>query len=192
MDQPLGREVGNANEIRESVEVLHGEGPADVTELTLALGEVMLELGGVGGGRDRLQEAINDGSAFEKLVAVTEAQGGDSAVLRNTDLLETPSFEETIVAGANGYVSRCDALVVGSVATRLGAGREHMDDVIDAGVGVTLLAKLGDQVRLGDPLARVRYGDEARWEAQRDQLMGAWTVQDEPVATPPLVIERIS
>ena len=87
MDQPLGREVGNSNEIRESIDVLRGEGPQDVVELTLAFGEVMLELGGVEGGRSRLMDAIASGAALQKLADVVEAQGGDPAVIHDPSLL---------------------------------------------------------------------------------------------------------
>lgn len=192
MEQPLGREVGNANEIRESVEVLRGGGPDDVVELTLALGEVMLELAGIDGGRDRLQTAIDDGSAFRKLVEVAEAHGGDTSVLEDLSLLASAPEEAVVTAPANGYVTRCDALTIGAVATRLGAGRERTDDDVDPGVGITLSKKLGDQVQEGEELARVRYSDPSRWERQRPHLESAWEIGADRVAPPPLVIDRIS
>ena len=192
MEQPLGREVGNASEIRESVEVLRGEGPTDVIELTLALGEVMLELAGIDGGRDRLQTAIDDGSALTKLVEVTIAHGGDPGVLEDTSRLAVAPHEGRITAPAEGYVTRCDALVVGTVATRLGAGRERKEETIDPGVGITLEAKIGDQVRVGETLARVRYRDEGKWEAHQAQLASAWAIGDAPVDPPRLIIDRIS
>jgi pyrimidine-nucleoside phosphorylase len=192
MEQPLGREVGNASEIRESVEVLRGGGPTDVVELTMALGEVMLELGGIDGGRDRLQSAIDDGSALAKLVEVTIAHGGDPGVLEDTSRLAVAPHEGQITSPADGYVTRCDALVVGTVATRLGAGRERKEETIDPGVGITLEAKIGDQVRIGETLARVRYRDEGKWEAHRAQLASAWTIDDAPVDPPRLIIDRIS
>lgn len=192
MEQPLGREVGNANEIRESVEVLRGGGPEDVIEITLALGEVMLELAGIDGGRDRLNSAIDDGSAFRKLVEVAEAHGGDTSVIHDPSLLASAPEESVVTAPANGYVTRCDALTIGAVATRLGAGRERTDDTVDPGVGVTLLKKLGDPVQEGDELARVRFSDPARWERQKSHLESAWEVGSDPVESPQLVIDRIS
>jgi pyrimidine-nucleoside phosphorylase len=191
MDQPLGREVGNANEIRESVEVLRGVGPADVTELTLAIGEVMLELAGIDGGRDRLQGAIEDGSALQKLIDVAIAHGGDPAVIEDTTLLATAPREGVITAPEDGYVTSCDALAVGIAATRLGAGRERKEDTIDPGVGITIEAKIGDRVSAGDALAKVRYRDESRWEAQRGPLAAAWAVGGRPEDPPPLILERI-
>lgn len=191
MDQPLGHEVGNANEIRESVAVLRGEGPDDVTELTLALGEVMLALGGVDGGRSRLEDAIADGQAFQKLIDVARAHGGDTDVLEDTSLLEMAPLSESLIAGSTGHVTRCDALIIGQVATRLGAGREKIDDDVDHGVGVRIHAKIGDEVSAGDELATVWYRDQQRWDAQKMRLESAWTIADHPVDMPELVIERV-
>ena len=191
MEQPLGRAVGNACEIRESVEVLKGGGPEDIVELTTTMGDVMLELAGIDGGRDRIQTAIEDGSAFQKLVDVTVAHGGDPAVLHDTDLLAVAPLEGLIKAEYGGFITRCDALVIGVVATRLGAGRERSDDTIDPGVGITVEAKIGDRVEPGDVLARVRYADDRLWETHRDHLGTAWVIGPEPVQPPPLVVERI-
>jgi len=191
MGQPLGREVGNANEIRESLDVLRGEGPEDVTELTMAFGEVMLELAGIEGGREALAEAVTSGKALEKFTAVTVAQGGDSSVIENPELLPVCAHEAVITARRDGYVTRCDALTIGAAATRLGAGRDRKEDTIDPGVGITLEAKVGDEVAVGQPLARVRYGDPARWVAQEKMLTSAWTIGDSAPEPPTLVLERI-
>jgi pyrimidine-nucleoside phosphorylase len=190
MEQPLGREVGNANEIRESIEVLRGEGPKDVTELTMAFGQAMLILGGVDGGRERLGEAIESGAAIEKFIDVTIAHGGDPKVIEDTSLLAKAPHEAVVAAPYDGYVTRCDALTIGASSVRLGAGRAHKDDTIDPGVGVTVMAKLGDRVTAGDPLAIVRYSDESRWRAQRQHLTSAWDISSEDVEPPQLVIER--
>ena len=191
MDQPLGREVGNANEIRESVEVLRGAGPDDVTELVFTFGEVMLDLAGIDNGRERLHEAIDTGAALQKLREVAAAHGGDPAVLEDTSLLPQAPHQATIEAGEGGYVTRCDALVIGLAATRIGAGREQMEDEVDHGVGITVHAKIGDRVSAGDPLATVRYRDESRWVAQRDDLASAWTVETARPTVGDLVVERI-
>ena len=192
MDQPLGREVGNANEVRESLEVLRGVGPEDVTELTLVFGEEMLGLAGIDGGRDRLREAIDSGAALQKLIDVTIAHGGDPGVIENPDLLPSCANESVVEAESDGYVTRCDALTIGVAATRLGAGRERKEDSIDPGVGITLEAKVGDRVTAGMPLARVRYSDQNRWEAQGDLLASAWSIQDDVPPAPELIIERIA
>jgi pyrimidine-nucleoside phosphorylase len=191
MDQPLGKEVGNANEIRESVDVLRGEGPEDVTELTLALAEVMLELARIDGGRERLLDALASGAAFQKLKDVAAAHGGDVSVLDDTSLLEVAEHEAVISATEGGFVSRCDALTIGLAATRLGAGRERKEDGIDRGVAITLAAKIGDEVAKGDPLAVVRFNDDEKWAGQRDKLASAWSVSPDPTPTRDLVLERI-
>ena len=191
MDQPLGNEVGNCNEIKESVDVLNGEGPDDVTQLTLALGEVMLELAGIDGGRERLEEAIASGAALQKLKDVASAHGGDPSVLDDTSGLEIAGHEATLPAPGSGFVTRCDALTIGIAATRLGAGRERKEDDIDHGVGVTLVAKIGAEVSVGDPLAIVRYNDQERWEGHKGRLATAWTIGPEPPTPRDLILERI-
>jgi thymidine phosphorylase len=191
MEQPLGSEVGNANEIAESIAVLRGEGPADVTELTMAFARAMLVLGGIEGGQETLNRAIESGEALQKFIEVTIAHGGDPKVIEDPSLLARAPHEAVLAAPYDGYVTRCDALTVGAATVRLGAGRAHKDDVIDPGVGVSVLAKLGDQVSAGDPLARIRYSDESRWAAQRRHLASAWEISEEPIDPPKLVIERI-
>lgn len=191
MEQPLGNEVGNANEIKESIEVLRGEGPDDVTELTMEFGEVMLELAGIEGGRERLDEAIRSGAALRKFIEVVRAQGGDPSVIEDPSLLAVAPHETMVAAPGPGYVTQCDALTIGVVATHLGAGRDRKEDIVDPGVGITLKAKLGDHVAKGDPLAIVRHGDQSKWEAQHDTLSSAWTISDQPISTPDLIIERL-
>lgn len=191
MGQPLGREVGNANELKEAIDVLRGGGPDDVVELTLTLGEMMLDLAGIEGGRDTLTAAIDSGKALQKLTDVVVAQGGDPAAIENPDLLPVCPHEAVITAPRDGYVTRCDALTIGVVATRLGAGRERQEDAIDPGVGITLEAKVGDRVQSGQPLARARYSDTARWQAQETALASAWTIEDAAAEPQPLIVERV-
>ena len=191
MDQPLGREVGNANEMSESIDVLRGQGPADVVELTMSLGEVMMELAGIEGGRGALEDAIDSGKALQKLTDVVAAQGGDPSFVEDPGLLPKCSQEAVVTAPIGGFVTRCDALTIGVVATRLGAGREHQEDMIDPGVGITLEAKVGDRVEAGQPLARVQYNDSARWQAQQESLASAWAIDDTPPEPQDLVRERI-
>jgi pyrimidine-nucleoside phosphorylase len=191
MSQPLGKEVGNANEMAESIATLRGEGPDDITELTMALGEVMLELAGIEGGRDLLESKIESGEALEKFKEVIAAQDGDPSVVDDPSRLPRAPETATVNADRAGYVTRCNALTVGITATRLGAGRERADDVVDPGVGITLHKKLGDRVETGDALATVHYSKQNLWDTQRDKLTGAWTIEDEPEEPRPLVIERI-
>ena len=179
------------DEIRESIDVLRGHGPADVTELTMVFGETMLELAGIEGGRERLDEAIQSGAALQKFIEVVEAHGGDPLVIDDPSLLAVAPREAVVVAPDSGYVTRCDALTIGTVANHLGAGRERKEDTIDPGVGITLKAKHGDTVHQGDPLAIVHYSDESKWEAQRGTLETAWSISDELTRSQDLIIERI-
>jgi len=195
MSQPLGREVGNANEIVESIEVLKGGGPVDVVELVLKLGEEMLVMGGVaddlGSARAMLQEAIDDGRGLDRFRRVVAAQGGDVAVIDDPSLL--PSAPETHVIGAAsaGTVARCDALAVGTAGVRLGAGRQTKDEDVDPGVGITVHARVGDVVGAGNPLATVRYRDADRLAASLAQLDGAWEITDRPHEPLPLILGEV-
>lgn len=166
MNQPLGRMVGNANEIAESVEVLRGGGARDLVEVVYRLGEEMLMLAGVeserADARTRLEKAVASGAAFEKLEQVTIAQGGDPAVLHDPSLLPMAENEHVVIARESGYVVRVDAFDIGTAALRLGAGRERKEDAIDPAVGIAIEVKVGDEVTAGQPLARLRWNDEGR------------------------------
>lgn len=190
MSQPLGREVGNAAEMKESIGLLRGEGPPDLLELTLLLGERMLDLAGVGGGRTALQQTIDSGAALEKLLAVVAAQGGDVRAVEDPLLLPTARHHHSFQAPRAGVVSRCDALTIGVGAMRLGAGRERKEDSIDPAAGITIHCKVGDRVEAGQLLATAHYNDPARWEEARPVLESAWSLAEEASA-PALVIEEI-
>jgi pyrimidine-nucleoside phosphorylase len=191
MSQPLGRAVGNACEIAESVEVLRSGGPADLLEVTYRLAEEMLLLAGVSAdraeARARLESAVAGGAAFEKLVEVVEAQHGDPAVLHDTSLLARAPHEQVVAAPRAGYLTRCDALDIGVAAMRLGAGRERKEDSIDPGVGICVLAKVGEAVEAGQPLARLAWADRARLEQALPLVERAMEVGEERVAPPPLI-----
>ena len=191
MEQPLGREIGNANEIRESIDVLRGGGPEDLITLVLTFAEAMLDLGGVDGGRERVVEAVESGAALEKFKDLVAAHGGDPAVIDDPELLPQAGNSEVVRAPAGGFVAKCDARSIGVAATRLGAGRERKDEDVDHAVGITVHAKIGDRVSKGDTLATVAFNDPSLWEAQRERLGSAWVISEEPAQPPPLVIERI-
>ena len=195
MEVPLGREVGNASEIRESILVLRGEGPGDLWEVTLALGAEMLLLAETArdetGAREMLCEAVASGEALEVFGRVVEAQGGDRRVIEDPSILPLAPHRAEVTASATGWVTACHARTVGVAAARLGAGRERAEDLIDPGVGVTVLAKPGDRVEAGQPLAEIAYREESRWRSVRDLLSGAWSISEAPPAAIPLIQERI-
>jgi len=191
MSQPLGKEVGNASEIRESIDVLRGTGPSDLVELTLRLGSEMLVLGGIAhdlsAGRAQMEAVVASGAAFEKFQEVVAAQGGDTSVLENPGLLPTARNEHAIIADRSGIVIKADALDIGVGAARLGAGRETKDDVIDPGVGTTVAARIGDEIEAGTVLATLRYNNDANLANAIELTEAAFVIGDGPAEVAPLV-----
>jgi len=195
MDQPLGREIGNANEIQESLDVLSGGGPEDVKALTYSLGADMLVLGGVAGDREaattQLQKAVTSGAAMEKFQQIIAAQDGDPAVTEDRSLLPTAPDRYELTAGEPGFITSCNARDIGIAGVRLGAGRERKEDDVDHGVGITLAAKVGDQVDRGDLLAVIQYRDQERLDSMLPLLKRAFAIGDRP-HQPELIISHIS
>ncbi len=195
MDQPLGYEVGNANEIRESIQVLRGGGPPDLVSVTMLLAEEMLLLGGVApdrsAARDRLEVALSSGAAVDRFRQVVAAQGGNPDVVDDPALLPAPDHLHEVVASRSGYVTRCDALTVGWAAVRLGAGRSRKEDRIDPAVGITLHAKVGDRVEAGSSLATVGWNDRERLDGCLELLETAWEFADEAPPAARLVLGEV-
>jgi len=195
MNQPLGCEIGNASEIAESIAVLKGGGPADLVEVVHLLGAEMLVQAGISpdtaAGRERLAKAISSGAALEKFVEVIEAQGGDPQVIDDPSLLPRSRGEHVITATRSGFVTRCDALDLGVAALRLGAGRETKEDSVDPRVGITVEAKVGDEVSVGDALARIHLDDPGRLPEIVDLAEDAFAIGDEPVELFPLLHEEV-
>ncbi len=185
MDTPLGRTIGNANEVRESVEILAGGGPADVRELTVALAREMLALAGQPDAD--VEAALDDGRAMDTWKAMIRAQDGDPDAA-----LAEPSETHTVTAPRSGYVTRMEALPFGVAAWRLGAGRARPDDAIVMSAGVELHAKPGDHVNAGDPLFTLGAEDAARFERALESVEGAWEIADESPEIGALVRERIT
>ena len=188
MDVPLGRAVGNAVEVAESVQALHGEGPDDLMEVTLALAGQMLDLAGLAG--DTAGDpaaALADGRALASWRAMIRAQGGDP----DAPLPRAAHVRTALPAPADGWLTRLDALQVGTAAWRLGAGRARKEDPVSAAAGVICLAKPGDQVRAGQPLLELRADDETRFGPALAALDGAIEVGQQPPSPVPLVIEEI-
>jgi len=188
MNQPLGVAVGNALEVRESIDILRGAGPDDTRTLTLTLARTMLELGGVDpGGAER---AIADGSALRKFREIVAAQGGDVAAIDDPTRLPTAAHTTPLVADRAGYIAAIDTRAVGIAAGHLGAGRATKDDVIDPAVGLEICVRLGDRVEGGQPLVRMHH-NERGLDAATALLRAAYTIGDEVVRAGPLVIGRV-
>jgi len=199
MDQPLGRAVGNAVEIAESIACLRGEagsGADDLMEVTYALGAEMLLLAKVAAtateARAKLAATIADGSALEKFRAIIVAQGGDARVCDDpTAVLPRARFTSEVRAARSGFVREVDALAVALGALRLGAGRIRAEDTVDHAVGFTRLVKIGERVEAGGVLGIVHANDEAKLVAGCSALVDAVAIDDEAPATEPLIVERI-
>ena len=185
MDTPLGRAVGNAVEVEESVAALRDEGPEDLMEVTLALAAHMLDLTGIDADP---AAAIADGRALAAYRTMIRAQGGDP----DAPLPQAAHVTTALPAPATGWLTRLDALAVGTAAWRLGAGRARKEDAVSAAAGIICLAKPGDYVRAGQPLLELRADDENRFAAALAALTGVAEVSDrEPPPPAPAVIEVI-
>jgi pyrimidine-nucleoside phosphorylase len=196
MEQPLGQTVGNALELREAVEVLRGEGPPDVTELTLVLGAEMLVLGKVAAdttqARAALERAVESGAGLKKLMKVVEKQGGDPRVLETLDLLPRAQHQRTVTSEDAGFVTAIDAEAVGLASVGLGAGRAQLNSRIDPAVGFILWKKVGDPVQRGEPLAQVDFNDEALGEAAFRRLQSSYRIGSAAPTPRHLIVERLS
>ena len=188
MNQPLGFTIGNALEVMEVSQTLQGQGPADLIGLSVEIAARMIYLGkpsrSLESARDQAQQLLADGSAFAKLQAVIEAQGGDPNVLKQFELLPNASGEHIISSPRAGFVSRINADDIGHAATLLGAGRDAMEDVIDPAVGVILQSKVGDEVMEGSRLCALYYTDETNLQEGVQLVEDAFRIsatQPEPV-----------
>lgn len=183
MEEPLGRTVGNALEVAESIECLRGRGPADVMEVTMALGEQMLVLAKVaetiGAARKKLEASIASGAALEKFREMVAAQGGDARVVDEPQRLPTAKLQAAVVAARGGIVGDVDAMGVALAALRLGAGRAKASDGVDHAVGVSGLVKVGERVDAGATLAVVHANDAAAMSEAQAMLARAISVGDE-------------
>ena len=185
MDVPLGLTAGNALEVRESVEVLAGGGPADVVELTILLAREMIEAAGIVG-KDPA-DALKDGSAMDHWRRMVAAQGGDP------DAALPVAREHHIVKAANsGIITTMDAMKVGVSAWRLGAGRSKQGEQVQAGAGIEMHAKPGDYIEAGAPLFTLHTDEAPRFERALEILDGAVAIVENGVVNRlPLVLERI-
>jgi thymidine phosphorylase len=184
MSVPLGRAVGNALEVAESVEVLRGGGPPDVVELTVALAREMLALAGITDVDPA--EVLASGAAYPVWERMIGAQGGDPAAP-----LPAATHVEPVLAERSGVLSRCDAMAVGVAAWRLGAGRARKEDAVQAAAGVLLLAGPGDEVEAGQPLLELHTDTPDAVPGARAALADGLVISDEPAGRGALLLETI-
>ena len=213
MEQPLGRAVGNILEVREAIDTLHGNGPQDFQELTLAVAAEMLLLGdprlqqiqdlrgeeaAMGQARHRVESAIDSGAAFAKFVEFVAAQGGDAAFVVEPERMAAAPITLDLLAERDGVISALDARTIGLAVVGLGGGRQKKEDAIDHRVGVTLSAKVGARVRTGELLCTVHAAVITGAQLAAAQIQDAYTFTDLPssksaaVVEAPIILERFT
>ena len=191
MDQPLGKAVGNAIEVREAIDTLNGKGPSDFTELVYTLGTRMLILGEKASdesdARNKLEKAVSDGSALNRLAQFVKAQGGDEKYVYEPDRLKLAPIVTDITAPQDGYISHIDCDEIGICSLMLGGGRETKESEIDLSVGLLLDKKTGDMVKKGDKIATVYSSDENKTGPVIDRFLKAYHFSSEECAKQKLI-----
>ena len=194
MDTPLGYGIGNSIEVMESMDVLKGEGPADLREVSLQLASNMLYLVGKGTPeecRAMAEKSIEDGSAFETFCTMVRAQGGDDSVLRDYTKFPQAPYRAEIKAERSGYITKMNAEEIGETSVVLGAGRETKESTIDFSAGLILHKKYGDEVKEGDSLVTLYTSKESALADAEKMYREAIAISDEQPVKEPLVYARV-
>ena len=197
MEEPLGRTVGNALEVREAIECLRGGGPPDLREVTLALcAEAVVGVGlapDFGTAQAELAVLLDGGRAAERFARLVEAQAGDPRVVDDPDLLPWSPVCREVRAEAEGWIARVDAREIGLAAVALGAGRQQLDDVVDPAVGLGGIRSVGEAISTGDVLLTIHAATDEAASAAEARVRGAISVtSDRPGPSGPLVRDRIT
>ena len=196
MDRPLGRACGNALEVEEAVAALRGEGPADLMEVTYALGVEMLLLAGVAddaiSARRDLEGAIASGRAAECFQKIIEAQGGNPSVVDDPAILPQAAECEIFSAPRRGFVARIEPRTIGKGIVEMGGGRTRVEDKADPSVGFVITSRPGDWVEAGEPMATIFARDRAGIGSGRQALRSAIIIADEAEPPLPLISHRVT
>jgi pyrimidine-nucleoside phosphorylase len=191
MNQPLGRMVGNALEVQECVDVLHGGGPADLRELCIELASWMFLLGGAvketESGKKLAREIIASGKAFDQFRQMVELQGGDVSAIDDPSRLPSAEHRVEVRSPRAGYVSAIACEQVGTACVILGGGRERKEDSVDPAVGIVVHKKIGNKVEAGEPLCTIHCHSEAQAARAKSLLVESYTITQAPASQPPLV-----
>jgi pyrimidine-nucleoside phosphorylase len=194
MDRPLGYAIGNSLEVIEAIETLQGRGPADLTEVCLALATHMLVIGGHGDEascRGDIRRVIENGEALATLARMVGAQGGDPAWIYDAEKFPKAAHTHTVLAPQDGYITHADAEGYGIAALLLGAGRNTKEDEIDYAAGIRLAAKTGDYVRKGELLATLYANNERLFAQAESRLLAATEIGAAPPAARPLILDIV-
>ncbi len=196
MSEPLGFTIGNALEVKEAIDTLKGNGPEDLTELCLELGSHMLVLGEVAKTQSEavkiLKKLIDSGAAFDKFKELVKAQGGDTSVIDQPDLLPDTQFSETYKSKKEGYISELNALDIGLASVKLGAGRETKASIIDHGAGIVLKKKIGDYVKKDEALAILYSNNSANFTKAIEFMDRAYKISEAKPSNKPLILKTIT
>lgn len=195
MDTPLGNYIGNSLEVIEAVNTLKGQGPEDLTEVCIHLAANMMVLAKIGTLEEcieKARQAIEDGSALNRLVAMVEAQGGDSRVIKDTDCFAKAPYAFDVIANKEGYITAMNTERCGITSVLLGAGREKKDSPIDFSAGIVIHKKTGDVVRVGDKLATLYASKEELFAAASKEYLAAVTIEKKKIERNPLIYARVT
>ena len=185
MDEPLGYAVGNSIEVIEAINTLKGDGPKDLTDLVIKLGSLMVSMGlniSEEEAEEKVKENLYNGKGYEKMLEWVKAQGGD---INNIPLAK---HSKEIIAQTNGYISTINALEIGKLSRKLGAGRLTKDDEIDLTVGIILNHKVGEYFKKGETLATILYNEK---EITDEEILSCYEFRSEKVENPKLIISTI-
>ena len=193
MDQPLGLAIGNSLEVAEAIATLKGKGPADLTNLSLTLGGMMLYLAGLSdsfeSGKKKINETLTSGAGLAKFREFVIAQGGNEAVIDNPGLLPTATEVDYVIAPTSGWIRRIHCRSLGLAAMELGAGRNRLEDVIVPEVGIKLHVKVGERVRVGQTLAVIHAQNRADVGRILPKVLDCFEFSEELVGRPVLIKE---
>ncbi len=191
MEQPLGYAIGNSLEIEEAIQTLKGNGPEDLTELSITLASYMVllakEADSIDAARERVLHQLQSGEALNKFKEFIIAQGGDPRVITDTDLLPKAAYGLEILAPENGYIQSIKTDDIGIAALMLGAGRENKDSHIDLAAGIIMKKKIGDQVFKGEPIATLYTNKEDILIKVQDVVLNAISLTNDAVEQPKLI-----
>lgn len=195
MEEPLGFAIGNNMEVKEAIEVLKGDGPEDVKEVSVALAGMMLSLGlenvSHSQGKRMAKKVLSSGQAFEKFKEMVQAQGGDIRYVEHPEFFERDAFEGEVLAAEDGFLSGMDTEKIGVAAGLLGAGRETKDSVIDMSAGIYLEKKIGDTVKKGEPIAICYAGTKEKLNRGMAMFESSIRYSKETSRIPKLIVDII-
>jgi pyrimidine-nucleoside phosphorylase len=196
MDEPLGFAIGNSLEVKEAIEILKDKGPEDLRRLCLVLGSYMLKLGRVTKtyqeGKNKLEKILKSGVALNKFKEMIIAQGGNSGIIDNPELLPLAKHCTKIKANKSGYIQKIDSRLVGESAMLLGAGREEKESKIDLSVGIVLKKKVGNRININEDLADVHYNDSEKLKEAKKKLLSSFIIGNKKPVKLPLILATIS